>query len=51
MVVAAMQGYQEQFGVQSLAQGHCDMQTRGIKPVTLRQQDAGFTPQPQSSIN
>ena len=25
---------QEQFGVQYLAQGHFDMQTRGIKPAT-----------------
>ena len=31
MVVVAMQ---EQFGVQDLAQGHFNMQTRGIIPAT-----------------
>ena len=40
MAVAAMQAahqqHQEQFGVQYLAQGHFDMQIRGIKPVTFQ---------------
>ena len=47
MAVTAMQGAdqhtrssfkmdQEQFGVQYLAQGHFDMQTRGIKPATFQ---------------
>ena len=44
MAVAA---HQEQFGVQYLAQGHLNMQTRGIKPATFREQDAGSTPEPQ----
>ena len=38
MVAAAMQGadqQQDQFGVQYLAQGHFDMQTRGIEPATF----------------
>ena len=39
MVAAAMQGadkaHQEQFGVQYLAQGHFDMQARGIGPETF----------------
>ena len=37
MAVAAMQGadHQEQFGVQYLARGHVDMQTRGIEPATV----------------
>ena len=38
MAVVAMQGadwhIRSSFGVQSLAQGHFDMQTRGIEPVT-----------------
>ena len=37
MAVAEMQSaHQEQFWVQYLAQGHFDMQTRGIKPATFR---------------
>ena len=38
MAVAAMQGadHQEQYGVQYLAQGHFNMQTRGIQPATSR---------------
>ena len=47
MVAAAMQGadqQQDQFGVQYLAQGHFDMQTRGIEPATFWWQDAGSTP-------
>ena len=40
MVVVAMQGadkpIQSSFGVQYLAKGHFDMQTRGIKPVTFQ---------------
>ena len=39
MAVAAVQGadqHQEQFGVQCLAQGHFNMQTRGIEPSTFR---------------
>ena len=39
--------HQEQFGVQYLAQGHFDMQTRRFKPATFRCQDAGSTPEPQ----
>ena len=35
MAVAAMQrADQEQFGVQCLAQGHFDIQTRGTEPAT-----------------
>ena len=33
--VTAMQAHEEQFGVQSLAQGHFDMQTRGNEPATF----------------
>ena len=40
MAVAAMQGadqhVSEQFGVQYLAQGHFDMQTRGMEPATFQ---------------
>ena len=34
MAVAGVQGAEKQFGVRHFAQGHFDMQTRGIKPVT-----------------
>ena len=33
---------------QYLAQGHFDMQTRGIEPSTFQQQDAGSTPESQT---
>ena len=39
MVVAATQGADQhirsRFGVQDLAQGHFDLQTRGIEPATF----------------
>ena len=51
MAVAAMQGawpaHQEQFGVCYLAQGHFNMQARGMEPVTFRLHDAGSTSEPQ----
>ena len=36
---------QEQFGVQYQAQGHSDMQNRGIEPANFWQQDTGSTPE------
>ena len=43
----ANQAYQEQLGVQYLAQGHFNMQTRGIEPATFLWQEAGSTTEPQ----
>ena len=34
-MVAAMQGDNQQFGVQYIAQGHFDMQTKWNKPATF----------------
>ena len=42
MVVAAMQGADQHFGSNYLAQGHYDMQTRGIESAT---------PEPQQQQN
>ena len=36
--------HQGQFGVQCLAQGHFDMQIRGIEPMTFRKQAASSNP-------
>ena len=51
LVVAALQGanlhIKSSFGVQYLAKGYFDMQTRGIKPATFWQQEAGSTSKPQ----
>ena len=35
--------HQEQFGIEYLAHGYFDMQTRGVEPATFRLQDAGST--------
>ena len=42
--------HQEQCGVQYLAQGHLDMQTRRIEPATFQEQDAGYTPNPNNPV-
>ena len=43
--------HQEQFWVQYLTQGHFDMQTRGIEPVTFRWQIAGSTAEPHAHVD
>ena len=49
MAVAAMQGADQHirssFEVQYLAQGHFNLQTREMEPVTFRKQTAGSTPE------
>ena len=39
--------HQEQSEVQYLAQGHFNVQTRGIEPATFQWQDTGSTTEPQ----